>query len=1070
MKTNKTNIFEHITFVAMGILMVLSAALAFPHILPHARAASAPVSSESTITVDTEDIVVDARINPDGTSTFFKATSNLTISTNNYSGYTLRIVADDEDTHDKLINTTAGSCLESITEATSEQDFTDEASFVGKFGYNPSKFNSSENTDFLPAPDTTGDVLDVTSAANSGEGEENTYSISLGTKADITIPAGEYVNTYIYEVVANPVPYLITFDENTTDTVTNMPATQQDDTALDGIVLDSATPERAHYDFLGWCEGTTTNTITETEDTYTCDGTTYQPGDTFYLDQTTDNQVGLKAMWNIHQNRLDVNGRLDGSDAGNIANFGTVDVYINGNRVADDVTDYAAYWKYGTAYEVTDIKANTGKQYDGVQTSFPLSGTIGEEYIDLRLKFSTRTFTINLTNTSATTNGSTKATATYGSSSLTSITNPQRVYTISGLANNGSGGSGATVTFPTSGVCRATNNCKYTYGFKGWYTATSNGTQIIDTNGALTASNGWTNSSKQWTSTSNQTVYAQWNSGTAITLPTISKTGFTCGWATANNTTTRTYSSGQTNVTLTGNITLYGTCTANTYTLTVNFAGSGVSSVKVCKTSGNCSGSNLMGTVSSNGGTVSNLVYNTAYYLYPAFSTGYKFSAWAKTAGSGTLSSTSASNPTFTMGAGNGTVRVTGAAKTYTITLNRNGGNSGSTSTTATYGSTTWAAITVPAKNNTTETRAVSGFSAGTNASGASISSTSTLNSTRTTTYSFKGWYTASSGGTNVANTASTPALTANNGYTNGSKQWTYDNNASFYAQFNSSTGNWTSVKLPTISKTGYACGWSTSSTAANYSWVSGATITPSSAMTLYGICVDTAGPTTPYFGQDSITRIRVTSGGASFTVYTGKASDNSGSVTYTVFRNTSTALGSNTVANTSSYVVVGSLDSGLSGSSDSYTLRVRASDSAGNVTWDTSYQPTITGKRLYVRQMYNTFRTNDWLNIGSAVSESEVDFWLNELSSNQGGNKPNWIKKFFQSTEPTNAFNGMNKREVCKRLYQGILGRGADVDNDTGGLTNCTNALNSGTSYAQMAYNMASSSEAQNIYNKWGI
>ena len=459
METNKINIFGRIASVAMGILMVLSAVLIFPYILSHAQAASAPVASESTLTVDTADIVVDAQVNPDGTSTFFKATSNLTISTNNYSGYTLRIVAEDEDTHDRLINTLAGSYLESITEATSEQDFKDEATFLGKFGYSPSKLGSSENMDFLPAPDTTGDVLDATNAANSGEGEENTYSISLGAKVDITIPSGEYVNTYIYEVVANPVPYLITFDENTTDTVTNMPSTQQDDATSDNLELDSATPERAHYDFLGWCEGTTTNTVTEQDDIYTCDGTVYQPGDTFYLDQTSNNLVELKAMWEIHKNRLDINGRLDGSDAGNIANYGTVDVYINGNLVADDTTDYAVYWKYGTTYEVTDIKTNTGKQYDGVQTSFPLSGTIEEDYVDLRLIFSTTVYSISYTLNNGTVSPANPTTYTVDTNTFT-LTNPTRTgYTFKGWSGTDlTGDENTTVTISKG----STGNRSYT--------------------------------------------------------------------------------------------------------------------------------------------------------------------------------------------------------------------------------------------------------------------------------------------------------------------------------------------------------------------------------------------------------------------------------------------------------------------------------------------------------------------------------------------------------------------------------------------------------------------------------
>ena len=72
-------------------------------------------------------------------------------------------------------------------------------------------------------------------------------------------------------------------------------------------------------------------------------------------------------------------------------------------------------------------------------------------------------------------------------------------------------------------------------------------------------------------------------------------------------------------------------------------------------------GGTLMGTVSSSGGSVSNLVYGTSYYLYPSFSSGYELSSWAKndSATNSSLSSTTSSNPTYKIGAGNGKVTVT---------------------------------------------------------------------------------------------------------------------------------------------------------------------------------------------------------------------------------------------------------------------------------------------------------------------------------------------------------------------------------------------------------------------------
>ena len=169
------------------------------------------------------------------------------------------------------------------------------------------------------------------------------------------------------------------------------------------------------------------------------------------------------------------------------------------------------------------------------------------------------------------------------------------------------------------------------------------------------------------TNVSNQTTR---DSQVVLSSTTPTRTGYDfAGWCTnntadngtCNGTSYQAGGSWSLDQTINPNtLNLYAMWNIKKYTLTINFAGSGVSSVQVRTASG--TGGTLMGTVSSSGGSVSNLVYNTAYYLYPAFSSGYQFSAWAKTSGQGTLSSTSASNPTFTIGLGNGTVTVTGKA------------------------------------------------------------------------------------------------------------------------------------------------------------------------------------------------------------------------------------------------------------------------------------------------------------------------------------------------------------------------------------------------------------------------
>lgn len=62
---------------------------------------------------------------------------------------------------------------------------------------------------------------------------------------------------------------------------------------------------------------------------------------------------------------LDVNGWTDGTENGWLNNYATFDVYINGQRVADDVNDYCSTHPAGTAYEIKDIKVANGKAFDG---------------------------------------------------------------------------------------------------------------------------------------------------------------------------------------------------------------------------------------------------------------------------------------------------------------------------------------------------------------------------------------------------------------------------------------------------------------------------------------------------------------------------------------------------------------------------------------------------------------------------------------------------------------------------------------------------------------------------------
>lgn len=80
-----------------------------------------------------------------------------------------------------------------------------------------------------------------------------------------------------------------------------------------------------------------------------------------YEDRLTFNIESLKYTY-----ELDLNSILDGVNNYSVHDYGTVDIYINGVKVADDVSDWKSEVHYGDSYEIKDIKGTTGHHYSGV--------------------------------------------------------------------------------------------------------------------------------------------------------------------------------------------------------------------------------------------------------------------------------------------------------------------------------------------------------------------------------------------------------------------------------------------------------------------------------------------------------------------------------------------------------------------------------------------------------------------------------------------------------------------------------------------------------------------------------
>ena len=171
------------------------------------------------------------------------------------------------------------------------------------------------------------------------------------------------------------------------------------------------------------------------------------------------------------------------------------------------------------------------------------------------------------------------------------------------------------------------------------------------------------------------------------TLPTPTRAGYTFkGWFTAASGGTQITSS--TKVTTTSNQTLYAQWAANTYTVTFNANGGSTPT------------------------TSKSVTYNSTYGTLPTPTrTGYTFKGWYTTT-SGDIQITSSTNVTV---AANRTLYAQWTANSYTVTFNANGGNTPTASKSVTYNST-YGTLPTPIREG----------------------------------YTFKGWFTAASGGTQV--------------------------------------------------------------------------------------------------------------------------------------------------------------------------------------------------------------------------------------------------------------------------------------------------------------------------------
>ena len=339
--------------VASVLLFVFVFLSAFPIAEPYdASATVIPSATTLEINSSSNTVAVDLDVNDTTGSYNYTSYSNsnafkFSISTDNITGYTLSLGSVDHS--GKLINTRLSSA--SLRTISSKINYMSDAP-NGTWWIMPSKYNSSSNNGYYPAPTTDSIILDTTSGPNS---TANDYSIGIGAKANYDTPAGTYTNIFVLQATGRPVLYEINYLDNTDDeNVDNLPLQEASGvTPVASFTLSDEEPTRTGYEFVGWCDGEVDHTVNPTS----CDGDIYNPGDTYTfsgISAESNNIANLYAMWHTD---------------GYVITFNTVNAesitfdgvtYTNGQTATVAEGTYSLVGNYATRYAFSSWNATAG--------------------------------------------------------------------------------------------------------------------------------------------------------------------------------------------------------------------------------------------------------------------------------------------------------------------------------------------------------------------------------------------------------------------------------------------------------------------------------------------------------------------------------------------------------------------------------------------------------------------------------------------------------------------------------------------------------------------------------------
>ena len=177
---------------------------------------SAYAEDSINLNIDTNNLSLDT-MSTSTTGNFATSSNmNISVSTTSENGYTLSMQSATGST--SLVNTTDSSkTINSIPSSVTPTNYADDAyasanNLNNTWGYLPSKYNSAANTNFLPLPTDSAQIIEITDSANP---TANTYTLSFGTRVNNETAVGSYKNdSFVIIAIANIVPLTINYNAN----------------------------------------------------------------------------------------------------------------------------------------------------------------------------------------------------------------------------------------------------------------------------------------------------------------------------------------------------------------------------------------------------------------------------------------------------------------------------------------------------------------------------------------------------------------------------------------------------------------------------------------------------------------------------------------------------------------------------------------------------------------------------------------------------------------------------------------------------------------------------------------